>query len=138
MKTFEAQVTLMTTKTDKEVWTIWTDMEHWPKWDDSIKVEINGEFQPGSTITCYSANDTNPRLMDIISVKEKESFTDRCELQFGSIKTYHTIKSFGGNYQITHKMLAEIDDSIADMFGKDIWPNIHSGIFEALNRLINL
>jgi len=35
-------------------------------------------------------------------------------------------------------LLTEIDDSIADMFGKDIWPNIQSGIFEALNRLINL
>lgn len=35
-------------------------------------------------------------------------------------------------------LLAETDESITDMFGKDIWPNIQSGIFEALNRLINL
>ncbi|MCI8493419.1 hypothetical protein AALA99_05765 [Anaerotruncus colihominis] len=138
MKKFEAQVSLMTGKSDKEIWDIWTDIANWTKWDDSTKVEIDGAFQVGSTIRCHTEGDDEPRCMTIVSVKENEEFTDQTVLPFGKITTSHIIKSFEGNIQVTHKIVAEMNDDMAAMFGTEIFPHIQSGIFEALNRLINL
>lgn len=76
--------------------------------------------------------------MMIISVKKNEEFIDQTDLPFGKIVTYHLIRPLDGNIQVTHRMVAEIDDNMADMFGNEIWPHIQSGIFEALNGLINL
>lgn len=138
MKNFEAQVSLMTEKNASEIWEIWTDITSWPHWDDSKKVEIDGQFKAGSIISCYSEGDEEPRRMEIISAKENQEFIDQAILPFGKILTYHTIKHFDDMVQVTHKMKAEINDDMADMFGKEIWPHIQSGIFVSLNRLINL
>ena len=138
MKRFEAQVSLMTSKNDTAIWTIWTDVPSWPKWDDSSKTEINGAFEAGNIIRCFAEGEPEPRSMMIISVKKNEEFIDQTDLPFGKIMTYHIIRPLDGNIQVTHRMVAEIDDNMADMFGNEIWPHIQSGIFEALNGLINL
>ncbi len=138
MKSFEAQVSLMTEKSEKEIWAIWTDTINWPRWDDSAKVERDGPFQAGSTIRCYAEGEEEPRCMTILSVKENEEFIDQTVLPFGTINTYHAIKAFDGMVQVTHKMLAQVNDEMADMFGREIWPHIQSGIFASLHRLIQL
>ena len=76
--------------------------------------------------------------MEIIELVENKKFVDKTTLPFGNIKTYHTLKLIDGNVQVTHKMIAEINDDIANMFGNEVWPNIQSSIFLSLNKLINL
>ena len=138
MKKFEAQVSLMTGKSAEAIWGIWTDVPNWPKWDDSQKVEISGDFEVGAVISCFSEEDPEPRSMTISKVVKNEEFMDTTTLPFGIIKTYHTLKTMDGNIQVTHRMVAEMNDDMADMFGNEIWPNIQMGIFGALNNLINL
>lgn len=138
MKKYEAQVSLMTGKSVEEIWGIWTDIPNWPKWDDSKKVEIDGEFKAGSTISCFSDEDPEPRCMTLAEVSVNKEFVDQTDLPFGTIKTYHTLNTLEGSVQVTHRMTAEINNEMADMFGNEIWPNIQAGIFAALNNLINL
>lgn len=137
MKKFEAQVSLMTRKNDSAIWSLWTDIRNWPEWDGSSKVEINGEFKAESMIRCYSEGEPEPRCMTIIEVNENKEFVDQTDLPFGKIMTYHTIRSLDGSIQVTHKMVAEIDDEMSGMFENEIWPHIQSGIFEPLSRLIS-
>ena len=138
MKIFEAQVSLMTEKNEADIWKIWTDVEGWTRWDDTDRTEIDGPFAAGSTIKCYDKSEEEPRCMKIVSSVNGQEFTDQTELPFGKIMTLHTIKSLAGKIQVTHKMTAEIEDGMSEMFGSEIWPHIQSGIYGSLNNLIRL
>jgi uncharacterized protein YndB with AHSA1/START domain len=117
------------------IWRCWENVETWDEWNQDIeKIEIDGPFAEGSTITMMPAGQDAVRLR-LASVEENEQFVDEAEIGGATFRTTHRLDDVGdGRVRVTYRM--EITGPAADQLGPELGPAITSDFPETVAALI--
>lgn len=124
---WEAEHSIETSATPREVWDLWVDVAGWPAWNADIEeIELVGAFAAGSTIRMTPIGQ-EPIELRIAEAVEPELFVDEADLGQIVVRTIHRAEqSDGGRTRVTYRM--EITGPAADTLGPQIGPEI-SGDF---------
>ncbi|MFZ3572558.1 SRPBCC family protein [Streptomyces sp. BH097] len=135
---FDAAATVTVDAKPGDIWAVWVDVNAWKNWDDGVEsTRLHGNFKVGNRFT-LTPRGGEPLEVTLTSVTQGEEFVDEAVLPFGTIVTSHRMEPLGERILLTHSVTARIDDTMAPVFGKDIWPHLQRGLSEALNGLADL
>jgi hypothetical protein len=117
------------------VWRRWTDVTTWAEWNADIeKVELDGPFEAGGTITMTPVGD-DPVVLRIAEVRENELFVDEAELGDVVVRTMHRVEQLDTD-RIRIEYRTEITGPGADQAGPEIGPAITGDFPETMAALV--
>jgi hypothetical protein len=101
------------------IWALWADVDAWGEWNPDIeRVQLDGEFVPGSRIT-MKPKDADTVELRIAEAVENEMFVDEAEVAGTLIRTTHRIDPAGAErVRITYRL--EADGPAAEQLGPAI------------------
>jgi hypothetical protein len=135
---FYAAYTATVEASAHDIWAIWADVNNWKKWDSGIaNSEIRETFRAGNKYW-LTPQGGDPIEITLKTVTQGEEFSDEAVLPFGIIRNVHSMQSKGKRLQITHKVYADINETAASFFSKEIWPHMQSGLAESVNKIISI
>lgn len=132
---WEAEHSIETSATPREVWDLWVDVAGWPAWNADIEeIELAGAFAAGSTIRMTPIGQ-EPIELRIAEAVKPELFVDEADLGQIVVRTIHRAEqSDGGRTRVTYRM--EITGPAADTLGPQIGPEISGDFPETLAALV--
>jgi hypothetical protein len=124
-----------TTASPRAIWKLWADIDGWPSWNGDIeRIEIDGPFESGSTITMTPFGQDAVRLR-LAEVSEGELFVDEAELGEIVVRTIHRIERVdSGRVRVVYRM--EITGDAADEIGPELGPQISGDFPQTLAALV--
>lgn len=124
-----------TTASPAAIWRLWADVDGWPSWNGDIeRIEIDGPFESGSTITMTPFGQ-DAVVLRLAEVSEGELFVDQAELSDIVIRTVHRIDRVGsGRVRVVYRM--EITGDPAEVIGPQLGPQITGDFPQTLAALV--
>lgn len=124
-----------TTASPAAIWRLWADVDGWPSWNGDIeRIEIDGPFESGSTITMTPFGQ-DAVVLRLAEVSEGELFVDEAELSDIVIRTVHRIDRVGsGRVRVVYRM--EITGDPAEVIGPQLGPQITGDFPQTLAALV--
>ena len=124
-----------TTASPAAIWRLWEDVDGWPSWNGDIeRIEIDGPFESGSTITMTPFGQ-DAVVLRLAEVSEGELFVDQAELSDIVIRTVHRIDRVGsGRVRVVYRM--EITGDPAEVIGPQLGPQITGDFPQTLAALV--
>jgi Polyketide cyclase / dehydrase and lipid transport len=127
--------TAETSASPEQIWGLWADVARWPEWNGDIeRIELNGEFAPGSRILMTPIGEETIELL-IADAVEPEFFVDEAHLGEIVVRTNHRVERTDPEHsRVTYRM--EITGAGADSLGPQIGPEISGDFPETLAALV--
>ncbi|HEU5354145.1 MAG TPA: SRPBCC family protein [Actinocrinis sp.] len=132
---WEYEHSIETETAAESLWARWADVATWAEWNADIeKVELNGSFAAGSTITMTPRGD-EPVVLRLAEVRENETFVDIAEFGGVVIRTMHRLERLeAGRTRITYR--TEITGPAAEELGPQVGPAITADFPETMAALV--
>ena len=122
----------------EKVWSFYEDVSKWSEWDKNLdKVELQGEFQNGSTGLMFLAiPNTPPVIFTLENVIKNERFLSISSLGSVTIKIDHLIaQNTDEEVTITHIVIVEGDN---ENMVQGIGANLTSNLKECMENILLL